>query len=87
MAVKSINLQGTSGQTYDMDKLVSSNTRTSSDESLVVQIWMWNPNLTNSHKNPNPPAPSIGQIWLSKLVTTDSDDYKALEKLTDNTGD
>ncbi len=66
---KSINLTGTAGKTYDLDEVVNGGKRT--DESaLVVQIWKWNPNLPkeNVHKNPNPPKPEVGQIWLSQLT-------------------
>lgn len=69
-----INLTGTSGATYNLDELASSNTRLST-ESLTVQIWKWNPNIasTNAHSKPNPPlnaSTDIGRIWLSKLDLT-----------------
>lgn len=78
---KSINLSGTPGKKYDLEKISSQNTRTAADEELLVQIWYWNPNGIASysndeekyenHKKPNPPSPKIGQIWLSKLVSED----------------
>lgn len=75
---KNINLTGTAGKKYDLDELKNTNTRTSKDESLVVQIWEWNPNLPGDHGKPNPPSLEIGQIWLSKLVAVDSEEYKKL---------
>lgn len=77
---KSINLSGTSGKKYDLDEL-QKNTRVDSDSKLLVQIWYWNPDgiesykndnvKYNEHKQPNPPKPVIGQIWLSKRVESD----------------
>ena len=34
-----INLTGTSGATYNLDELSTTNTRTNSTEKLIVQIW------------------------------------------------
>ena len=78
---KSINLTGTAGQSYDLDDL-KKDTRTGEGE-LLVQIWKWNPNLPkeNPHSQPNPPNPVLGQMWLSKLVDTNSDDFKELAKI------
>lgn len=78
---KSINLTGTSGASYNLDEL-KKNSRTSGDE-LAVQVWKWNPNLpsSNAHSKPNPPSPKIGQIWVSKLVEIDSDDFESLKNL------
>ena len=71
---RSINLTGTSSKSYNLDEIASKNTRTSSNEELFVQIWYWNPNLDerNPHSKPNPENPVIGQMWLSKLITADS---------------
>lgn len=78
---KSINLTGTAGKRYDLEEISTKNTRTSSEEELVVQVWYWNPNGINiykdnteiyeEHKKPNPPNLKTGQIWLSKLVSID----------------
>ena len=78
---RSINLSGTPGKKYDLDVLTSQDTRTSNKEELVVQVWYWNPKGIDAyksdeikfaeHRNPNPPNPELGQIWLSKLVPTD----------------
>lgn len=78
---KSINLSGTPGKNYDLEQISTKNTRQDSSEELLVQIWYWNPNgiesyrmdpeKYNNHKKPNPPSPSIGQIWLSRLVNED----------------
>lgn len=70
---KNIDLKGTSGKKYDLDALSKTETRSSSGEALVVQIWYWNPNFSNAHKHPNPPSPKIGSIWLSKKITAESD--------------
>ena len=67
--VKTINLTGTPGKTYDLDKLADENIRTDGTKPLVVQIWEWNPNHPDKlHRlsNPTIPAPVVGQIWLSK---------------------
>ena len=32
----------------------------------------------NPHSNPNPPNPEIGQMWLSKLVSKDSEEFKKI---------
>lgn len=79
MPGKKLNITGTSGRTYNLDDL-KRETRDDPTSSLVVQIWKWNPNLPegNKHKKPNPPNPVLGQIWLSKLIETDSADYHDL---------
>ena len=66
--LRNINLTGTSGKEYDLDKLSTEGTRDDSNSELIVQIWKWNPNAKDDHKYPNPPDPKLGQIWLSKLV-------------------
>jgi len=78
---KSINLTGTSGKTYNLDE-IKKDTRTGEGE-LLVQIWKWNPNLPkeNPHSKPNPPSPVLGQMWLSKLVSTSSEDFKELASI------
>lgn len=78
---KSINLTGTAGKTYNLDTIQNTQTRTNSNEELLVQIWYWNPNLpaTNSHSNPNPPSPVLGQMWLSKLVAKGTPEYLEIE--------
>ena len=65
-----INITGTAGTTYDLADLATKNTRTSSDEELLVQIWYWSPlfDKSNPHSKPNPPQPKLGQIWLSQLI-------------------
>lgn len=73
-----INLTGTAGKSYNLDDLQNSGGRSSSSEELVVQVWNWNPNLPEPYNSPNPPNPVIGQIWLSKLVKVNSDEYNAL---------
>lgn len=75
-----INITGTTGKTYDLDKLQSNNGRASSEEELLVQIWNWNPNLKEPYNSPNPPDLKIGQIWMSKLVKEGSAEYAALKK-------
>ena len=77
---KSINLTGSAGKTYNLDDLANKQTRQSTEE-LLVQVWKWNPNLpeTNPHSKPNPPSPVVGQMWLTKLVAIDSDDFKELK--------
>ena len=69
---KSINLTGTSSKTYNLDNLATKNTRKSSDEKLLVQIWYWNAALPFPHNQSNPDKPEIGQMWLSKLITKES---------------
>lgn len=71
---RSINITGSAGKSYNLDNIATKDTRQSSDEKLLVQIWYWNPNLPegNPHKNPNPEKPVIGQMWLSKLITEES---------------
>lgn len=71
---KSINLTGTASKTYNLDKISEKDTRQSSQEALVVQIWYWNPELPeeNPHSKPNPANPVIGQMWMSKLITAES---------------
>jgi hypothetical protein len=70
-----INITGTAGATYDLTELSTKDTRSSSDERLMVQVWHWSPLLSkeNPHSKPNPPSPEIGQIWLSQLVDSKSD--------------
>ena len=88
---KNINITGTSGKSYDLEKLSNENTRLDKGSELLVQVWQWCPDLPNTndatkaHQEPNPPSPKIGQIWLSKLVkkyefdgVTETAEYKAL---------
>lgn len=68
MAKKTIgvNIQGTPSTTYDLDE-IQADSRLNSEKSLVVQVWNYNPNSSDSSKkSPNPPNLKIGQIWLSK---------------------
>ena len=65
---KSINLTGTSGKEYDLDKLSTEGTRTDTDSKLLVQVWKWNPAAEDDHKYPNPSDLEDGQMWLSKVV-------------------
>lgn len=78
---KSINLTGKSGKTYNLDELKKGG-RTGEGE-LLVQIWKWNPDLpkSNPHSKPNPPDVVLGQMWLSKLVKKDSEDFVELLSL------
>lgn len=80
---KTINLTGTNGKTYNLDEIQNTNTRLDSESSLVVQIWKWNPTLPeeNPHSKPNPDNLVLGQMWLSKFVETNSDDYKELASI------
>ena len=63
MAKKTINITGTQGTTYDLDK-IKSDSRTNGATPLVVQIHKY-----AKGQNPNPENLQIGQIWLSKLDT------------------
>lgn len=78
---KSINLTGTAGKTYNLDK-INKDTRTGEGE-LLVQVWKWNPNLPkeNPHSQPNPPSPVLGQMWLSKLVENGSAEFNELASI------
>lgn len=66
--MRNINLTGTSGKEYDLDKLSNEGTRDDSTKELIVQIWEWNPNATDEHKYPYPPNSEFGQMFLAKLV-------------------
>ena len=61
MPKHSINITGTAGATYDLDKLAKES-RLNGDERLVVQVYKY-----KQGENPNPPDLQIGQIWISKL--------------------
>lgn len=78
---KSINLTGTAGKKYNLDEM-SKDTR-EADGELLVQVWKWNPNLPkeNPHSQPNPPSPKLGQMWLSKLVDVNSEDFRKLAEI------
>lgn len=66
MAKKSLNLTGTSGQTYNLDD-IAAETRVNSVKKLVVQVHEYNPDSADEAKrSPNPANPVVGQIWLSK---------------------
>lgn len=69
--MRRINLTGKPGETYDLNKISSEDTRTNREEKLVVQVWEWNPKGIKGKegsKFSNPPETEIGQIWLSKRV-------------------
>ena len=72
---KSINITGQAGKNYNLEEIASKETRSDSSSELLIQVWYWNPNLpsTNDHSKPNPPSPEIGQIWLSRMITAESD--------------
>lgn len=78
---KSINLTGTAGKKYNLDEMTKD--ARVSDSELLVQVWKWNPNLPkeNPHSKPNPPDLQLGQMWLSKLVESNSEDYKKLAEI------
>lgn len=88
MAKKTIGITGSTGKTYDLDKLSKENTRGDSSSELLVQIWEWSPELpiTNPHHYPNPckydetkksivSTLQLGQMWMSKLVKKNSAAY------------
>ncbi len=76
-----VTISGTNGKSYNLDEITKSNTRTDGSAPLTVQIWYWNSEaLDVDHRNPDPPNPVIGQIWLSRLVT----DPEIIEKLNTN---
>lgn len=81
---RSINITGSNGKNYNLDTISTKDTRQNSDEALLVQIWYWNPNLPegNPHKYPNPEKPAIGQMWLSKLITeeTNPEEFKKISE-------
>jgi hypothetical protein len=69
MAKKSLNLTGTSGQTYNLDG-IAAETRINSVKKLVVQVHEYNPDSVDEAKRaPNPSNLVVGQIWLSKRNT------------------
>lgn len=78
---KSINLTGTAGEKYNLDDMRKDTRK--ADGELLVQVWKWNPNLPaeNPHSKPNPPSLVVGQMWLTKLVAVDSEDYNELKGL------
>jgi hypothetical protein len=66
MAKRSINLTGTEGKVYDLDK-IAQEARDNYTKDLVVQIHVYDPNAPLlANRNPNPASPKVGQIWLSK---------------------
>jgi hypothetical protein len=68
MAKRSINLTGTEGKVYDLDK-IAQEARDNYTKDLVVQIHVYDPNAPlEADRLPNPANPKIGQIWLSKIV-------------------
>jgi hypothetical protein len=64
MAKKSLNLTGTAGQVYDLDK-IEKETRLNAEKPLVVQVHKY----TNDQAA-NPSELKLGQIWLSKKETS-----------------
>jgi hypothetical protein len=65
MPKKTLNLTGTTGTTYDLDKIEAEN-RMDSASKLVVHVHQYDPELGQS---PNPSNLKLGQIWLSKKVS------------------
>lgn len=66
MAKQSLDLTGTSGTEYDLDK-ISEETRDNSEKVLKVQVYKYNPqSIDPNRREPNPLELEIGQIWLSK---------------------
>lgn len=65
MAKKSLNLRGTTGVDYDLDK-ISQETRDNPNKALVIHVHRYHPRHPVLNKT-NPAVPAIGQIWLSKL--------------------
>jgi hypothetical protein len=59
MPKKTIDLTGTSGKTYDLDR-IEAEKRTNSSKELVIQVVEY-----GDGESPNPANPAIGQIWLS----------------------
>jgi hypothetical protein len=67
MAKRSINLTGTQGKVYDLDK-IAAEARDNYEKDLVVQIHTYDPTVPG--QSPNPANPKVGQIWLSKKIST-----------------
>jgi hypothetical protein len=66
MAKRSINLRGEENKVYDLDK-IAEEARNNETKALLVQIHEYNPDLGQS---PNPASPKVGQIWLSKKISS-----------------
>jgi len=77
---KTINLTGKENKTYDLEELDQKETRSNSNQGLVVQVWKWNPEFAGDHSKPNPPNLVLGQIWLSKFISSEDPDFSKLKK-------
>jgi hypothetical protein len=60
---KNLNLNGTSGVNYDLDK-IKENSRLNPAIDLVVQVHEYDP--TDPQSTANPKNLQVGQIWIVK---------------------
>ena len=66
-SVRSINIVGTEGRSYDMDKITESNTRNDSSKPFVLHIKLYNPLSADAAiKSVIPTDVKIGSIWVAR---------------------
>jgi len=73
--VRTINIVGKEGRTYDMDKISESNTRSDSSKPFVAHIKLYNPlSKDKAIKSVIPEGVKIGSIWIARRDTSIGND-------------
>ena len=73
--VRTINIVGKEGTTYDMDKIAESNTRSDSSKPFVAHIKLYNPLSKDAAiKSVVPSDVKIGSIWIARRDTSIGND-------------
>lgn len=65
MPKKTFGVTGTTGRSYDLDK-IEEDSRLNEKSELIVQVHKY-----KAGESPNPTNLKIGQIWISQLITED----------------
>lgn len=65
--VRSINIVGKEGRSYDLDKIAENNTRSDSTKPFVAHIKLYNPlSKDKAIKSVVPAGAKIGSIWIAR---------------------
>ena len=74
-AVRTINIVGKDGKSYDIDKIAETNTRNDSSKPFVLHIKLYNPlSKDKAIKSVVPEDVKIGSIWIARRDTSVGND-------------
>lgn len=70
-SVRSINITGTEGKSYNLDEIINSNNRNDSSKPFVLHIKQYNPlSKDKDIKSVIPKDVKIGSMWIARQNKT-----------------